>query len=242
MITLLENRILWQCSGTDSSENNNLPLSACQTNEEETGTTSSPSAGLFARLSAPLAAFSLGLLRALPESLLTLVPTTLAAASPFCLEKILWPGKNIANAQAAALSPFKPLLMSLPAIITAFSTYPLAHETIETVSTPGSCEDPDFCGGLFEAVIESYTQYLDNSARNLNDWVKLETGTLLPITNPLKVYDNTRSTASTLYNAFFGTLMGQGLGQKGIKFSSPHMKFPHLELTTFAQKKGDEQL
>lgn len=221
--SLLESRTLLQCTQEGFFDSDTSTANTCALNDSGSEITSIPNS-LLNRFVTPVAAFGLGLLRALPETVLTLVPTALAAGVPFCFSKPRCASQDIENS-------LSPLFMGLPALITAFAIYPLAHETIETLAQIGPCEDPDFCGGAFEAMIEGYTHRLDNAAIALNDAVQPAYGTVLAITDPLKIYDNTRSAASVLFNAFAGSLIGKTVGQKNIKFSTPHMEFLDTEPT-----------
>ncbi len=222
--SLLDNRTLLQCAHEGMLDSDTSTANTCALNDFDLKITPIPSS-LINRFITPAAAFGLGLLRALPETVLTLIPTAIAAGVPFCLNKL------ISTQNQATENSWPPLFMSLPALITAFAVYPLAHDTIEILAQVGSCEDPDFCGGAFESMIEHYTHSLDNAAMALSNAVQPAYGTLLPIADPLKIYDNTRSTASVLFNAFVGSLIGKTVGQKDIKFSTPHMEFLDTERT-----------
>jgi hypothetical protein len=141
-------------------------------------------------------AFSLGICAAFPEAM---IPIFFAKINEFALSKI------------SAPDIFK---KSIP-IITAFVTYPLAYESINTLKQPGPCNDLDFCGGYLEGWVEGYYRLIHTGMSHLqpqnNEYQPL------PLFNPTLIYEQTSTIAYTLFTSLVGT-------QFGIKLSAPHIE------------------
>ena len=140
-------------------------------------------------------------------------------------------GLALATLPALASYGFKhwgPAIPAIPPLVQAgilvgatFVTYPLAHETINTLADPESCQDMHFCKGYLEQTVSTYTYTLDSSVQ----WLQKNSqpsAAALPILDPVKIYENTHSAASVLFTALTGSAF---FPDTKAKLSIPHLEF-----------------